>query len=128
MKAKTTSVATADKGITNLRDLIKLIIIAIQKTTRLDDNKDGRISLIEGLTLITTLGFKIPAAYNAFPEVIAEWKDLTKDELDELVRWFAEEFDLPGLESGRIEALVKEAVAIIVDNYNHVLRIKAILA
>lgn len=127
MKSKSSPPAPGSKGTAALKDLIKFIIIGIQKATRLDDNGDGRISLLEGLSLITTLGFKIPGVYNAFPEVVAEWKDLSQEERDEMVAWFAKEFDLPGLEHGKIEALIKESVDIISDNYTHVQRIRAIL-
>ena len=127
MKQRNAAPTDGTKGIDNLRDLIKFIIVAVQKTTAADSNEDGKISMIEALNVITSVGFKIPGALRSFPEVRAEWKDLTKAEMDELVVWFAEEFDLPKLEHGKIEALVKESVAIIVTNYNHILRIKAIL-
>ena len=109
-----------ERGIDNLSQLIKFIIIAIQKITTVDGNKDKKISLLEGLTLITSLGFKIPAAYNAFPEAILEWRDISEAELQQLAEQFKEDFDLPGLEDGRIKALIKKAIDVIVDNYNHV--------
>jgi len=114
-------------GIDHLKQLVKFIILAVQKGTTIDEDKNGRISLVEAFSILTSLGFKFPAVYNAFPEAIREWKDLTQEEIDELVQWFSEEFDLPGVEHGRIEALVKECVQAIVDNYNHVQRIKEIL-
>jgi hypothetical protein len=127
MKVKTPQPTDGSHGTTALKDLIKFIIIGIQKATRMDDNGDGKISLLEGLSLITTLGFKIPGVYNAFPEVIAEWKDLSQAERDDLVEWFKAEFDLPGLESGKIKELIKESVDTISDNYTHYTRIRAIL-
>jgi hypothetical protein len=114
-------------GTAALKDLVKFIILAAQKATRMDDNGDGKVSLLEGLSLITSLGFKVPGLVNAFPEVIAEWKDLSEAERDGMVDWFKEEFDLPGIEKGKIKELIKECVDTISDNYTHYTRIRAIL-
>lgn len=114
-------------GIENLSQLIKFITIAIQKTSSIDTDGNHRISLLEGLSVITTLGFKIPAVCNAFPESVKEWRDLSEGEIDQLVERFKGDFDLPGIENGRIKAIILKSIDIIVDNYNHVQDIREIL-
>lgn len=123
----TAKAVTQDRGISALKDLIKFVIIATQKALTADANGNGKISLPEAFSVMTTIGFKIPGLTRVLPDVIPEWKDLTREERDELVKWFAEEFDLPGLEKGKIEALIEEAVAIILDTDAHIKRIRAIL-
>ena len=127
MKGKPITTDSEARGIESLKDLIKFIIIATQKALSADANKDGKINLIEAFSVMTAIGFKIPSLTKVLPNVIPEWKDLTREEMDELVRWFAEEFDLPGLEKGKIEALIEEALAIILDTHAHVKKISDIL-
>lgn len=114
-------------GTDTLKELIKYVIKCIQKATTIDDDQNKKISIMEVLNVMASLGFKFPAIYNSLPAVKAEWKDLTQAELDDLVIWFAAEFDLPRVEHGKLKLLIKKTVAIIVDNYNHVQDIKTIL-
>lgn len=118
---------TVDRGTAALKDLIKFVIIATQKALTADANGNGKISLVEAFSVMTTIMFKIPGLTKVLPDVIPEWKDLTREEREDLVTWFAQEFDLPGLERGKIEALIEEAVAIILDTDAHIKKIRAIL-
>ena len=122
-----TDAATGERGISSLKDLIKFIIIATQKALNADANKDGKINLVEAFSVMTSIGFKIPGLTKVLPDVIPEWKDMSNEERDEIVTWFAAEFDLPGLERGKIVALIEESVAIILDTDAHVRKIRAIL-
>lgn len=128
MKVKQASGQSGALGTAHLKSLIKDLIKCVQQTATVDANQNGKISLIEALSVMASFGFKIPAIYNAIPEVKAEWKDLTPEELEELVVWFTEEFDLPRVEHGKLEAIIKKSVAIIVDNYNHIQDLKSILS
>ena len=126
-KKSTTTAGTTELGIESLKSLIKFVIVATQKALTADANNDGKINLVEAFSVMTAIGFKIPGLMKVLPDVIPEWKDLSREERDALVKWFAEEFDLPGLEKGKIEALIEEALAIILDTYAHVQKISSIL-
>lgn len=116
------------KGTEKLKGLIAFICLAVEKISSLDSDGNKKISLIEAITLVTSLGFKIPGVYESLPEIKEEWKDLTPAEIDELARYFEEQFDLPKLEHTKIEALVKKCVAVLVYNANAYRSIKDLLA
>lgn len=116
------------KGIDKLKGLVSFLCLAVEKISTLDADRNGKISLIEAITLVTSLGFKIPGVYESLPEVKEEWKDLTPAEIEELARHFEEVFDLPKLEHGKVEAIVKKAVNVLVYNANAYKSLKDLLA
>jgi len=113
-------------SIANLKAVIQFGIRATQEVIAIDDNKDKKISFGETLEAITSIGLSIPPFVTAIANVKEEWKDLSREELDELVQWFTEAFDIPSLESGKIEAIVKKTAAMIVYNYNYYRDIRAL--
>jgi len=121
--------ATTDnpKGTDSLKSLILFLTLAVQKGSTIDTNGDRKVSFMEAISLITTLGFKIPMVANSFPHIHEEWKDLTPEEMDELVKWFATEFDLPMLEHAKLEAVIKKSIQILLTNYNYYREMRAIL-
>lgn len=114
-------------GIDSLKSLIKFVLTATEEIATIDSNKDHRIQLTELFSALTTLGIKVPGLLSAIPNIKEEWKDLTREELDELVKWFTEEFDLPLLESGKLEAVIKRTAVMLVYNFNYYRDIREIL-
>lgn len=106
-------------GTQNLKDLIKFIITSTQTISTIDANQDKKVSFTEALSAITGIGLKIPFLVDSLSEVRDEWKDLSREELDDLVTWFTAEFDLPGLETGKLEAIIKKTAAMVVYNFNY---------
>ena len=115
------------RGIESLKTLLKFVILTAQKLSTIDSNKDHKISLMEALIVIPPLALKVSPAFSAIPAAREEWKDLTREEIAELARWFAEEFDLPLLEHSKLEAIIKKTTQIITTNYQYYEDIKAIL-
>lgn len=115
-------------GTDNLKSLIQFLTLCVIEVSTIDADKNKKISLAEMISAITSIGFKIPGLMGSIPHIKEEWKDLTADELKALAEWFAEQFDLPGLETGKLELLIKKSVTILVTNYNYYRDIKAILA
>ncbi|HZV71654.1 MAG TPA: hypothetical protein VFG10_19015 [Saprospiraceae bacterium] len=118
----------SDKGITDLQKLVKFIISGTEIISNVDSDHDDHVSLVEKLSAIGQVGIKIPGLISAMAGIKEEWKDLSREELDLLVADFVAEFDLPGLETGKIEAIIKRTVTMIVYNYNYFRDIKAITA
>ena len=116
------------KGIDHLKSAIKFLIVAAQKIATADSNGDHKISWMESLNIIMSVGWKIPGMIKDFPEIRDEWKDLTPAELDELVKWFQLEFDLPGVEKGKIEQIIKLLAANLARNYTDWKELQALLA
>lgn len=116
-----------ERGIESLKDALKFLFMAIEEIATADSNQNGKIGWLEGLSLVKNVGMKIPRILKQIPDIREEWKDLTQAELDELVRWFTEEFDLPGLEHDRIEKVIKIGARAIVANYNTYRELKAVL-
>jgi len=115
-------------GIESLKSLLKFLITASVKIATADTNQNGKIDWMEGLSIITAVGFKIPGLINDIPGIKEEWKDLSPDEAKELAKYLAQEFDLPDTDSEKLEALVKRIATGLVDNYELYKDIQAILA
>lgn len=114
-------------GIDNLKSLIKFILTATEEIATIDTNKDHKVSFTEALASITQLGIRIPSLVSAIPNIKEEWKDLTREELDELVKWFSLEFDIPATENGKLEAVIKRTAGMLVYNYNYYRDIREIM-
>lgn len=108
----------AEKGIESLKDAIKFLLMSVQEISNADRNSDGKVGWMEGLLLVKNVGLKIPSILKQIPEIRDEWKDLSPAELDELVAWFTDEFDIPGLEHERIEKIIEISAAVLVYNYH----------
>jgi len=114
------------KGIESLKSLTEFIILAVQATMDIDANKDRKVSLTEVLTLVTQVGFKIPGVYDKLPEIRAEWKDLSDQEIQELVIWFADRFDLP--KNIKLEEIIRSTAKMLVYNYQYYRQIRGIMS
>jgi hypothetical protein len=115
-------------GTEALKLFINFLTLAVQQVLTLDDNKDGKVSYAEVFEAIYNIVPKLPAMYNNLPQVKKEIKDLTPEEINELVIAFQQEFDLPGVERDKLEAIIKKSVNIIAANYNYYRDMKAMLA
>lgn len=113
------------KGIESLKSLTEFVILAFQATIGIDSNKDRKVSLTEALTVVTQVGFKVPGIYDRLPEIRAEWKDLSDQEIQELVAWFSAHFDLP--QHVKLEEIIRSTAQMLVYNYQYYKKIKAIL-
>src|SRR5687767_13361601 len=107
---------------------INFLTLAVQQVLTLDDNKDGKVSIAEVFEAVYKIVPKLPAMYNNLPEIRKEIKDLTTEEFNALVIKFQKEFDLPGVERDKLEAIIKKSVNIIAANYNYYRDMKALLA
>lgn len=115
-------------GTEALKLFINFLTLAVQQVLTLDDNKDGKVSIAEAFEAIYKIAPKLPGIYNDLPQVRKEIKDLTPEEINELVIAFQKEFDLPGVERDKLEAIIKKSVSIIAANYNYYRDMKALLA
>lgn len=113
-------------GIENLKKLLHFVFVAINKGLSLDGNSDGKVSFAEILSTFTTLAFKFPEVYEAFPYLKREWKDLNAKEREELLQ-FVLELDLP-TKYDNIEELIKITVNALAYNYNFVLKVKDLIS
>lgn len=112
-------------GIENLKKVLHFIFILINSGFTIDSNADGKVSFAEILSKITTLAFKFPEVYEAFPFLKREFKDLNAKEREELMQ-FVLELDLPA-KYDNIEELIKITVNALAYNYNFVLKVKELL-
>lgn len=115
-------------GTESIKIFIKFLILSTQELLSLDDNKDGKVSIAEAFEVIYALAPKLPGVYNNLPEVTKEIKDLSAEEIDELVLWFQQEFDLPGLEREKLVAIIKKSVSFLAAAYNYYRDMKALLS
>lgn len=114
------------KGIESLKALLEFTLLSVNKALDIDTNKDKKVSLSEVLSAVTTISFKIPGIFDSLPEVRAEWKDLSREEMDELVKWFADHFDLPA-QHDKAEAIIKKVISMVQYNYKFYQEMKALL-
>lgn len=98
-------------GIENLKKVIKLV---------LDLQKQGQVALADGkFTLLDIPGFldellQIPGLINSRETIVAEFNDLTKDEIDELNAYLKQEFDLENdVTEAKVEEYINIAVSLI---------------
>lgn len=112
-------------GIENLKKVLHFIFLAISKGFGLDANADGKVSFAEILSTFTTLAFKFPEVYEAFPQLKREYNDLNAKEREELLQ-FVLELDLP-TKYDKIEELIKITVNAAAYNYNFVLKVKELI-
>ena len=118
----------SEKGIEELKKLVKFVITGTEVISNVDSDHDDHVSITEKLSAITAIGVKIPGLVKALAGIKEEWKDLSREELDLLVADFVAEFDLPGLESGKIESIIKRTIQMIVYNFNYYRDIRDIQA
>lgn len=102
------------RPVTAIKSLILFLCLSVQKLTTLDSNGDGKVNIFELLGLITTLGPKVPALYQAIPNLLPELHDITEAELKELHAYFVDQFDIS---SDHAEALVEKFIEILHVNY-----------
>lgn len=115
------------KGIDALKSALRVVFTAIQATSQADTDGNGKLSWLESLSLIVKVGMKLPSIYTLIPEIRAEWKDITPEELREIADYIATEFDLGTDKHDQLALLIKESAYVLVDGYDHYLKIAAIL-
>ena len=91
----------------NLKNALKTIINVSEITSEALD--DGKISVIEGANIaFAAVGFV--GVIKTIPEIIAEYKALSDEQITELTEWFSEEFDITNNHIEEIIETVFEAL------------------
>lgn len=111
-------------GVTALKSVIHFVCLAVKKFEEVDQDRNGKLSLIECLNLITALGLKIPGVFKDIPMVKAEWLDLDDAERAELVQYFQAQFSL---EDAKAEEIVELAIEALSDVTGYVSRLRRLL-
>lgn len=91
-----------------VRDVAELI----SKGLRIDADKDGKISLTEGLVLGQSVIVTLMKHYNDALEAVNDLKDADAIERKELIKVFSEGFDL---DDDAIESLIERTIAFVED-------------
>lgn len=98
-------------GIENLKNVAKFGIELGEKTASILE--DGKVSALEALGYLPVL-LAVPGIIEHKDDIIAEFKDLSKDERDELNEFIQDEFDIADDELElKIEKSLTAAVAIL---------------
>lgn len=105
---------TNARPVTAIKSLILFLCLTVQRLTTLDSNDDGKVNIFELLGLMTALAPKIPATYQAIPNLLPELHDITEAELKELHAFFVDQFDIS---SDHAEALVEKFIEILHANF-----------
>ena len=84
----------------------------ISKLIKIDADKDGEISLFEGLNAGQVLIFKVMAQYQKAPEAIEQLRDADSTERKELIKVFNQSFDL---NNDKVEDLIKATIEFLED-------------
>lgn len=105
-------------GIKELGEVVKFIC-AVSNAIG-EAAKDGEISLGDAAHLVPLL-YRLPSAVDGMADIPEEAKDLSQDELDELVKMVKDELDLP---NDKVETAVESALEIAVQIYALVAKLK----
>lgn len=109
-------------GIEGIKTTAAFVFLVIDKFEEaLEDNK---ITVIEGISLIPGIVVKVPGLLEAVPQLGPEFGDLDSEELEELVQYFRDNFDL---EDDNVEEIVEIIIDYIAYTYNAVVRVKALI-
>lgn len=115
-----------DRGIEALKSLTEFVILSFEATLNVDANQDRKVSFAEALNLVTQIGFKMPGVYDQLPAIKAEWKDLSDQEIQDMVSYFADRFDLP--KNDKLEKIIRITAKMLVSNYLYYRDMRSILA
>jgi len=92
----------------------------ISKLIKIDADKDGSISLFEGLNAGQVLIFKVMAQYQKAPEAIEQLRDADSTERKELIKVFNQSFDL---DNDEVEDLIKVTIEFLEDTITDGIRL-----
>lgn len=84
----------------------------ISKLIKIDADKDGEISLFEGLNAGQVLIFKVMAQYQKAPEAIEQLRDADSTERKELIKVFKQSFNL---DNDKVEGLIEVTIEFLED-------------
>jgi hypothetical protein len=82
-----TTVKNADNtlGIDNLKNVVDFLGTTVTATLDADENKDGKVSLLEAARIAPSIMIRLFGAFAAFKNAGKEIKDLTPAEISELI-------------------------------------------
>lgn len=115
-----------EHGTTNLKQVIAFVTKVVKEAIEIDSNKDGKISVFEGLSIATSIAPGYPAFQSAIPHIKNEFRDLDQEEQADLVNYFAEQFELPRHED--IEEIVELIVNQLFSGIQAFQRLRELLA
>ena len=92
----------------------------ISKLIKIDADKDGSISLFEGLNAGQVLIFKVMAQYQKAPEAIEQLRDADSTERKELIKVFNQSFDL---DNDEVEDLIEVTIEFLEDTITDGIRL-----
>lgn len=92
----------------------------ISKLIKIDADKDGEISLFEGLNAGQVLIFKVMAQYQKAPEAIEQLRDADSTERKELIKVFKQSFDL---NNDEVEDLIEVTIEFLEDTITDAIRL-----
>jgi len=92
----------------------------ISKLIKIDADKDGSISLFEGLNAGQVLIFKVMAQYQKAPEAIEQLRDADSTERKELIKVFKQSFDL---DNDEVEDLIQVTIEFLEDTITDGIRL-----
>lgn len=105
-------------GIENLKVALGFGLTAVNEGFDIDKNNDKEIDVGEIFAVVTAISFEFPQLRKALPFLDKERKDLTPEEIDELLLFVNDELDLPA----KFDNL-EEVIKIIVNAVNYNLRV-----
>lgn len=104
-------------GIDALKAIITFVIFTAEELVNIDSNEDGKVKFGEIIGAVSSIGFKLPAAYAQIPALKEEVKDLSPAEIQELVEHFSEEFDIS---NDKAEQVIESSLALLANAYGAV--------
>lgn len=97
-------------GIENLKKLIDFLFSSASVGLTIDRDGDGRLEFGEIFAALSgSLILQIPRIFSSFPEIKAEFKDLTAEELEQLAQHCQEKDYLPAQFDG-LEEFIKKTL------------------
>lgn len=97
-----------ERGIEFASPFVRDVAELISKGLRIDADKDGKISLTEGLVLGQSVIVTLMKHYSDALQAVEDLKDADSIERKELIKVFAEGFDL---DDDTIESLIERTIA-----------------
>jgi len=109
-----------NKSINVVSPFVADVADLISKLIKIDADKDGSISLFEGLNAGQVLIFKVMAQYQKAPEAIEQLRDADSTERKELIKVFNQSFDL---DNDEVEDLIEVTIEFLEDTITDGIRL-----
>ncbi len=114
-------------GIQNIKVILLFLFNALNSALKIDANSDGKVGWREALAVFMPLAFDYERIADAVPELKAEFKDLTAEEIEELVQFANDNLDLDATHD-QLERIIKRIINALHYNYRFITEMKSVLA